>query len=99
MGLKILSTKQMERLKDCRSSWLQRAIVNQRARLPRKLLTSGQNGHCRAVISIVGAKQWKLYQLGVYNAFMQRNFYEEVYMTVLESFCDKDGNNGQVSGY
>lgn len=50
----------------------------------------------RAVISNVIAKQWKLYQMDVYNAFLQGNLYEEVDMTVLEGFCDKDGNNGQV---
>ncbi|XP_019225026.1 PREDICTED: uncharacterized protein LOC109206644 [Nicotiana attenuata] len=41
----------------------------------------------RAVISIVAAEGWHLHQMDVYNAFLQGDLYEELYLKLLE------GNN------
>lgn len=41
----------------------------------------------RTVISLASSFHWLLYQMDVYNAFLQGNLDEEVYMQILESFC------------
>lgn len=42
------------------------------------------------IISIAAAKGWMLYQMDVYNAFLQGDLYEEVYMTIPEVFPNRE---------
>jgi len=47
----------------------------------------------RSVISIAAASHWHIHQMDVYNAFLQGDLYEEVYMTLPEGFSRESGNN------
>jgi len=47
----------------------------------------------RSVISIAAAKHWHIHQMDVYNAFLQGDLYEEVYMTLPEGFSGEFGNS------
>ncbi|XP_015170235.1 uncharacterized mitochondrial protein AtMg00810-like [Solanum tuberosum] len=47
----------------------------------------------RSVISIAAARHWHIHQMDVYNAFLQEDLYEEVYMTLPEGFSGEFGNS------
>ncbi|XP_075092269.1 putative mitochondrial protein AtMg00820 [Nicotiana tabacum] len=40
----------------------------------------------RSVISVAASKGWNMYQMDVYNAFLQGDLYEEVYMEIHHGF-------------
>ena len=44
--------------------------------------------HC--FLSVVIAKEWELYQMDVYNAFLHGDLEEEVYIQMLPGFFSKD---------
>ncbi|GMJ05853.1 cysteine-rich RLK (RECEPTOR-like protein kinase) 8 [Hibiscus trionum] len=46
----------------------------------------------RSVISLAALNGWPLYQMDVFNAFLQGDLFEEVYMTLPEGFNDQGGN-------
>lgn len=46
----------------------------------------------RCVISISAAKQWTIHQMDVYNAFLQGDLTEEVYMSIPTGFYKEYGN-------
>ncbi|XP_015060424.1 uncharacterized protein LOC107006366 [Solanum pennellii] len=46
----------------------------------------------RSVVSIATANHWTLHQMDIYNAFLQRDLYEEVYMTPPDGFNRKVGS-------
>lgn len=47
----------------------------------------------RSVVSIAAANHWQIHQMDVYNAFLQGDLYEEVYMNPPEGFSGNTGNN------
>lgn len=44
-----------------------------------------------SVISIVASKNWAIHQMDVYNAFLQGDLNEEVYMTMPQGFSATEG--------
>lgn len=50
----------------------------------------------RVFVLMVIVRQCFLYQKNVYNEFLQGNLYENVFITILEGFCNKSDNKGQI---
>ncbi|GMJ01569.1 hypothetical protein HRI_003826100 [Hibiscus trionum] len=46
----------------------------------------------RTIIALASMNNWPLYQMDVFNAFLQGDLYEEVYMSMPEGFCNQGGN-------
>lgn len=51
----------------------------------------------RIILALAATHKWSLFQMDVYNVFLQGDLFEEVYMEVTPGFCNQGETGGETN--